>query len=89
MSGECDECSEHTLDCKDHEKYELSNAQLKDATYEYIEKKDMTLIKLLELIKIFVEYGLNLNQGAESTISYVMTRRLFEEEKIKKIKNKL
>jgi hypothetical protein len=31
------------------------------------------------------KYGLNLNQGAESTISYAMARLLFEEEKIKKI----
>ncbi|MFH1968167.1 MAG: glycosyltransferase family 4 protein [bacterium] len=35
------------------------------------------------------EYGLNLNQGAESTISYAMARLLFEEEKIKKIITKL
>ena len=31
------------------------------------------------------EHELNLNQGAESTISYAMARLLFEEEKIKKI----
>jgi len=29
------------------------------------------------------KYGLNLNQGAESTISYAMARLLFEDSKIK------
>lgn len=35
------------------------------------------------------KYELNLNQGAESTISYAMARLLFEEEKIKKLITKL
>ncbi len=35
------------------------------------------------------KYELNLNQGAESTISYAIARLSFEEEKIKKIINKL
>ena len=35
------------------------------------------------------EHELNLNQGAESTISYAIARLLFEEEKIKKIITKL
>jgi glycosyltransferase involved in cell wall biosynthesis len=35
------------------------------------------------------KYGLNLNQGTESTISYTMARLSFEEEKIKKIITKL